>query len=159
MAIPKKEPTALKILKGNPCRRPLPAGEPIPEVTERVPSAPSHIKGSALKEWKYISRKLHRLGLLTEIDVKALALYCQAYGRWADAQAVVNEEGLTVTSPSGYVIQSPHVGIANKAMADCFKYLTSFGMTPSSRTGVTTAEKGKKSKFTGLISGTGKTKK
>ena len=157
MATPKPQPTALKILKGNPSKRPLPENEPQPVLTARVPNAPPHLKGEARKEWYSISKKLHRLGLLTEIDVNALALYCQAFGRWVDAQKEIDKRGLLATTTNGNLVQSPYVGIANTAMRDCYTYLTAFGMTPSSRTKVTAAKSGPKSKFTGLITG-GKSK-
>ena len=153
MAIPKKKPTALRVLEGNPSKRPLPENEPHPDITSRVPNAPPHLEGTARKEWYSISKKLYRLGLLTEIDVNALALYCQAFGRYVDAQAQIDAFGMVALTPNRCLIQNPYVGIANTAMRDCYTYLTAFGMTPSSRTKVTAAKSGPKSKFTGLIMG------
>lgn len=153
MAAPKPKPTVLKVLEGNPGKHALPKNEAQPEVTSRVPNAPPHLEGSARKEWYVISKKLHRLGLLTEIDVNALSLYCQAFGRYVDAQEKIDRSGLAVRTTNGNIIQSPYVSIANTAMRDCYTYLTAFGMTPSSRTKVTAVKLGPKSKFTGLIMG------
>lgn len=151
MATPKPEPTALKVLKGNPGKRALPKNEPNPDVSFRVPPAPKPLAGHAREEWRNIAKKLHRLGLLTEIDTNALALYCQAYGRWVEAEHKIQQFGLIAATSNGNIIQSPYVSIANTAMRDCHTFLNSFGMTPSSRTKVAAAKAGPKSKFSGLI--------
>jgi P27 family predicted phage terminase small subunit len=153
MPTPKPRPTKMKLLEGNPGRRPLPEGEPMPAVAFNVPDPPSHLTISAKLEWVNISDKLHRIGLLTEIDCAALALYCQAYGRWVDAEAAMIQGGMVVVTSNGNPIHNPYLGIANTAMRDCHTYLTEFGMTPSSRSKVTAAEPEKKSKFYGLIQG------
>lgn len=158
MASPHPKPTRLKILEGNPGKRPLPENEPMPDVPDKVPNAPRHLSKEAKKEWANMSKKLHRLGLLTNIDTTALALYCQAYGRWVEAELNIQLLGATITTINGNIIQSPHVGMANMAMRDCHKFLSDFGMTPSSRAKVTSAKKAEKSKFSGLI-GAKKTKK
>ena len=41
---------------------------------------------------------------------------------------------LTETTSNGNIIQNPLVGIANKSLELMHKYLTEFGMSPSSRT-------------------------
>lgn len=155
MATPKPKPTRMKILEGNPGRRPLPKNEVSPKVTEKIPRPPSHLSRAAKKEWKSISEKLNNLGLLTELDVTALALYCQAYSRWVEAEEKLALTGLVVRTTNGNIINSPYVNIASASMKECHKFLVEFGMTPSSRTKVSAVSKTKKSKFTGLISGIG----
>lgn len=152
---PKPKPSKIKVIEGNPGRRPLPEDEPIPYVSNDIPEAPLHLSDRAKEEWLSISEKLHRLGLLTEIDYSALALYCQAYGRWADAEEKIQVEGFIIYTDKGNQIQSPMVSIAHRSMELCHKFLTEFGMTPSSRTRVKVVKKEKKSKFTGLISNDG----
>lgn len=132
MASPHAKPTALKILEGNPGKRPLPKNEPKPKPT--APKCPSNISRKAKAEWKRIAPKLERIGILTEIDGSALAAYCQAYSRWVEAEEKLKDEDLTVTTANGNVLQNPLVNIANKQMLLMHRYLTEFGMTPSSRT-------------------------
>jgi len=141
MAGRKKEPTALKKLKNNPGRRPLPKNEPEPKI--RIPSAPAHLSPYAKTEWKRISRELYNLGLLSGVDRSALGAYCQCYSRWRTAEEHLNKDakdkgaiggGLIIKTTNENLIQSPLVGIANKAMADMIKYAAEFGMTPSART-------------------------
>lgn len=127
----KAKPTALKKLQGNPGKRPLNKYEPKPDNTK--PRCPSHLNASAKAEWKRMATKLHDIGLLTYIDKAALAAYCQAYGRWVEAEKVVKKTGILYTTEKGNIIQHPSVGVANTAMRDMMKYASEFGMTPSAR--------------------------
>lgn len=132
MAGRKPLPTHLKVLRGNPGKRPLNDREPQPRrVTPRMPD---HLSPEAKKEWRRMAKRLAKLGLLTEIDGAALAAYCTAYGRWVEAERNVQKYGTVMLSPDkGWPVQSPYLSIANKAMEQMHKFLTEFGMTPSSR--------------------------
>ena len=131
----KPKPTAIRLLQGNPGKRPLNTAEPMP--APKIPSPPDHIKGEARKEWFRISKQLHELGLLTEIDRAALAAYCVAWGRWVEAEEQLTKYGTVIKSPDkGWLVQSPYLSIANRAMDQMAKLLTEFGMSPSSRSRV-----------------------
>ncbi len=103
----------------------------------RLPVCPPHLQGEARKEWSRLGRKLREFGLVTEIDKAALALYCQAWSRWIEAEDALRNYGVVLKSPSGFPIQSPYLAIANRAMEQMTRLLTEFGMTPSSRSRVT----------------------
>jgi P27 family predicted phage terminase small subunit len=126
----KPTPTALKALRGNPGKRRLNASEPKPS---GIPTCPKHLTKAAKSEWNRISKELLVLGLLTSVDRAALAAYCSAYARWADAETKIQELGAVTTTDKGNIIQSPWVGCANRAMELMHKFLTEFGLTPSSR--------------------------
>jgi P27 family predicted phage terminase small subunit len=105
------------------------------------PTPPEHLTDDALAEWNRVIDLLVNLKLVTQIDRAALAAYCQAYGRWVQAERSLAEmaakdkltRGLMIKTKSGNLIQNPLVGAANKAMADMMRYCVEFGMTPSSR--------------------------
>jgi P27 family predicted phage terminase small subunit len=80
----KPKPTHLKLLEGNPGRRSLNRNEPRPQV--KVPTCPQHLCPSAKAEWKRLAPQLFVLGVLTALDRTTLAAYCQAYGRWVEAE-------------------------------------------------------------------------
>ena len=82
----KPKPTNLKILNGNPGKRPLNKKEPKPKVTPSGPYCPRWPESYAKDEWQRISKELKGLGLLTDIDVTAMAAYCQTYKRWRVAE-------------------------------------------------------------------------
>ena len=80
-------------------------------------------------------------GLLTDLDMDALALYCVAYSRHKDAEDQLRKFGMLQLAPgSGYPMQSPYLAISNKAMEQMMKIHAEFGMSPSSRTRVKSAK-------------------
>ncbi len=136
----KPKPTALKLVQGNPGHRPLPENEAEIEVPDELPEPPEHLDVEACREWVRTGTLLLKSGLLTELDTGALAVYCTAYSRWADAEERIRKHGPIVEAPgTGYPSQSPYLQIANKAMEQMLKIQAEFGMTPSSRTRVKTA--------------------
>lgn len=138
----KPKPTQLKLVTGNPGGRPLPKKEAVIPNAEPLP--PPFLTEDALEEWNRVCKLLYDAGLMTEADRGALSAYCQAYGRWAEAEKALalmaKKDNLTralmVKTSNGNAIQNPLVGTANKAMADMVRYATEFGMTPSARSRV-----------------------
>ena len=134
---PQPKPTHLKVLHGNPGKRSINKREPKPKV--EIPRCPSHLNKEAKKEWKRISKDLVQLGLLSNIDRAALAGYCQAWGRWLESETLLREHGTLIKSPSGFLMQSPILAIANKALEQMRQYLNELGLSPASRSRVTAA--------------------
>ncbi len=128
----KPKPTRLKVLAGNPGKRPLPKREPKPPPS--MPTPPLHLAGSARREWRRIARILHACGLLTAVDRAALGMYCAAYGRWADAERKVQDLGVVILSPNKFPIHSPFLAVANKAMDQMIRLLSELGLSPAART-------------------------
>ena len=125
-------PTALKLIQGNPGKRPLNKAEPKPQSS--IPRCPKILKTGAKAEWKRIAPILANLGILTQIDRAALAGYCQSYARWVEAEDKVAERGEVVKSVNGNIMTNPYLTVANKSLENMRKFLVEFGMTPSSRT-------------------------
>jgi P27 family predicted phage terminase small subunit len=104
-----------------------------------LPPVPPELCDDAKLEWGRVSIELYKLGLLTNIDRAALAIYCGAYGRWVRAERLLRTlgadgtSGLLTKTAQGNIIQNPLVGVANKAANDMMRFATEFGMTPSSR--------------------------
>jgi phage terminase small subunit len=73
------KPTHLKVLMGNPGKRPLNANEPRPEVA--IPDCPVELGEVARREWDRMAPQLASLRILTHLDRAALAAYCGAYSR------------------------------------------------------------------------------
>lgn len=95
------------------------------------------------------------LRILTDLDRSALAAYCQAYGRWVEAERRLHETPMLLKIPSGVVQQNPWLTIANKQLELMHKYLTEFGLSPVSRSRVSVAPAAmsQQSKFHGLLGG------
>lgn len=131
------QPTALKVLRGNPGRRPLNLNEPRPPPLVDL-KPPDWLDTEAVQEWQRMAPKLQQLGLLTEIDIPALATYCQTWSRWKEADSQIQRYGMVIKGKGGYPVISPFVAVANRAMAHMKSFLIEFGMTPSARARVKT---------------------
>ncbi len=129
MAGRKPKPTALKKLEGNPGKRKLNTKEPM--LGKGMPECPKWLLPEAKKEWDRLCVKLSEMGVLTEIDMAALAAYCQLYARWKEAQEHIDFEGSTFETEKGYQQQTPWVGIANTNQKLMMQAASEFGLTPS----------------------------
>lgn len=127
----KPKPTKLKVLTGNPGKRPLNHHEPRPEPA--VPDCPPELSETAQREWQRLVGELSKLNLLTHLDRAALAAYCNAYAMWVEAIEAIQKYGSMVKSPSGFPIQSPYVAIANRQAELMLRISAEFGFTPASR--------------------------
>ncbi len=132
----KPKPTALKLVNGNPGHRPLNTREPKP--AHSIPTCPAHLSPTAKAEWKRLAREMHRLGIISQLDRAALAAYCQAYGRWVEAERKLKETPILIKLPSGYIQPSPWLAIANKSQELMLRYLGELGLSPVSRARVST---------------------
>jgi P27 family predicted phage terminase small subunit len=130
------KPTRIKVLTGNPGKRPLNPHEPRPEAV--VPDCPAALGPVAKQEWERLAGELAKLRILTALDRSALAAYCNAYGLWIEAVEAIGKYGSMVKSPSGYPIQSPYVAIANRQAELMLRIAAEFGFTPASRGRIST---------------------
>jgi P27 family predicted phage terminase small subunit len=101
-------PTQLKLLRGNPGKQRLPANEPQPEQAIDVPAPPAFITGYAADEWWVVAVELHRLGLLTKVDVAPLAAYCHAYGQWRMAAESLSRMAANAPIMNGQIIKTKY---------------------------------------------------
>lgn len=124
-------PTALKILRGNPGKRALNKCEPRPPAS--APACPRELNPIARKEWRRVVREMDALGMLTQLDRAALAMYAQAWAEWVESVEKLARTGYLIKAPSGYLIQNPFVSIKTQAEKAMAKIGIEFGMTPASR--------------------------
>jgi P27 family predicted phage terminase small subunit len=135
---PSPQPTALKVLRGNPGHQRLNRREPKPRPV--APKCPAWLDHDAKREWRRILPELDRVGLLTSVDMAALAGYCQAFSRWKEAERVLTEEGLVFSTEKGYLVPRPEVAIAKTYLGFVKTFCAEFGLTPSSRGRMTLPE-------------------
>jgi len=156
----KPQPTALRVLRGNPGKRPLPKNEPQPLLALEPPEPPAFLDGDAADEWRRVVVDLVAMNLLAMCDANVLAAYCVAFARWRAAETSIAERKLAGRADRGLTIdggtkQSPLVRIAAQAAADMVKYAAEFGLTPSARVRLAArpvANSGEgQSKFAGLL--------
>ena len=127
----KPKPTHLKLIEGNPGKRPINGREPKPPTDQ--PTCPAHLSPTAKAEWKRLAATMNAIGLLTRIDRTVLATYCQAYGRWVEAERKLAETPPLLKTPAGYVQISPWITISNKQVELMTRLMAELGLTPSAR--------------------------
>ena len=135
----RRKPTHLHILNGNPSGRKLPENEPKPQI--EIPEPPGYLDALALEEWDRLAPELEKLKLISKMDRAALEMYCVSYSRWRTAVADLEATGNYLVTTNGNVIQNPVVGVVNTAFDATRRMLIEFGMTPSSRSKVSTPGK------------------
>lgn len=140
------KPTRLKVIQGNPGKRPLDPSEPEPEVPKDVPQAPAHLSDDAAEEWEYLAPILHKLRLLTVADLLALERLVECYAEVRKLQQVIDTAGHTfeAVGMAGDVIirQRPEVRMLSDADKRLKAYLIEFGLTPAARSKVSAGEDG-----------------
>lgn len=132
-------PTQKRILEGNPAHRPLPANEPeMPAATPGFDTVPDVLAKDELArtEWERLAPMLRKARVVTEAERSLLTALCQQWATYQNALAKVTLSGMVVTSPSGYPMPNPYIGIANKALQHCQKMWIELGITPAARTKV-----------------------
>jgi len=127
----KPTPTAIKMLEGNPGKRPMNGSEPKP--LKKAPSCPKWLELEAKREWRRLAKQMESIGILTDVDMAAFAGYCQAYARWKEAEEFITQHGTIVRTPSGYWQQVPQVSIAQTYLKVMSKFAEQFGLTPAAR--------------------------
>ncbi len=126
----KPKPETLKILDGTRADR---RNANAPSGVQGVPECPEHLSARSRQEWDRLVVLLERMGVLSQTDGAALAIYCVIFDRWLKARAEMASNGLVLETDLGGVKPNPAVTIAAKCEDQMAKLLLEFGCTPSSR--------------------------
>ena len=115
-----------------------------------LPPKPRHIQGDGAKFYKRVGAELTGMGVFTTADFDAFVIMCEEYQQYKEAEKLCKT--LLIKTSNGNVIQNPAVGIRNKSREALKKSMSYFGMTPSSRAGLSIESKmsdnsGKKNYF------------
>jgi P27 family predicted phage terminase small subunit len=134
----KPTPTALKLLRGNPGKRPLNAHEP--RGTVAVLEPPASLTEAARTVFASVAEEGAALGVVTTADALALRLLAWWAGEWAELDEFIRANGRTyqTTTQSGDAMQRPRPEAAMRAEAarELRQWLEAFGFTPSGRSRV-----------------------
>lgn len=132
----KPKATVLKLITGNPGRRPLNPKEAKPPAV--IPDPPEMMKGAALDEWKRVTPLLADVGLIAKLDRAIITAYCMAWARWIDCERMLETTGLIVKAPNGYPMYSPYLSASNKALDQVRQLSEQIGLSGSSRSRIKT---------------------
>jgi P27 family predicted phage terminase small subunit len=156
-----RTPTRLKLLRGNPGKQRLPVNEPMPQIAASCPEPPAFVTGHAADQWWIAAPELHRLGLLTVVDVPMLAAFCQAYARMRVAEEALARmsdrdetmlHGLLIKTVDGATKRNPLTTVIELAVKDMLACGSQLGMTPAARSRIAVGVSPKPpGKFDGLL--------
>lgn len=128
---PLPKPIATKILEGTFDRQPR--TPQLPQLAREIPPMPSFLDKFGRQQWDYVVPALHQLGLLTALDGMILAMYCSSVSQLYRAQAVIQQEGLTMMTRDGTTKKRPEVAIAAQAADLVRKLGNELGLSPAAR--------------------------
>jgi P27 family predicted phage terminase small subunit len=132
----KPTPTVLKLLNGNPGKRPINANEPIPEPLP-TDCPPELTASDAIKEWhERIVPAITRNQITSADRVFAIA-HCELWATWRSQLADAARHAHVIASgKSGHPMPNPARGMANKTFLILAKVDAELGLTPTSRSRV-----------------------
>ena len=132
MSGPQPQPTALKLVRGNPGKRKLPQNEPKPRPI--LPDPPRYMGKLAKSRWNELLPELDYMGTLTATDAEVLAGYCQAYEQVCRLTADLEKHGRTYqVGTNGALSARPEVTMLNRAWDDIRKFGAELGVGAASR--------------------------
>lgn len=139
----KPKPPQLKLIEGNPGKRPVPDAPQAPPIAPRKPkwtelvpgrtSSETRVRKDADTEWQRIVPVLDSLGLLSTIDHAILTDYCVVWARIQQGERLISHQGFTTTSEKGALAKHPVVTVLNQYRTQLRFYLGELGLSPSSR--------------------------
>lgn len=143
------KPTKLKVLAGNPGKRPLPEGEP---QFSGIPQCPEWLTDEAKAIWADVVPELVTLGIVGRLDRMCLAIYCQTYARYMQAEAEIDKHGITIIERGrdGVILsykKNPAVTVSIEAQKLIRSFAAEYGLTAASRTKIHGIALGRENEF------------
>ena len=129
----KSTPTYLKLVTGNPGKRPINRDEPNVPALKEMPAAPAHLNAGARKHWRRLAPQLIEAGLLTGLDLDMLGSLCSSLAMIDAASAAIATEGATIVTVTGQRKVNPWVTIRNVEQRSLAAQASEFGLSPSAR--------------------------
>ncbi|NRF91543.1 phage terminase small subunit P27 family [Paenibacillus frigoriresistens] len=98
---------------------------------------PTWLDAVGKKMWHSIMDELSAVDLITNVDVYALALACDAYSKYVKSSKDIKKDGLVLEHKNaiGAVnkVANPSVAIAQKYATQFKSYCSEFGLSPAAR--------------------------
>tara|TARA_R100000781_G_scaffold26759_2_gene19858 strand:- start:12601 stop:13077 length:477 start_codon:yes stop_codon:yes gene_type:complete len=139
----KKIPTKIKQLRGTTRKDRLIENEMIVALVPEIPDAPDWLSPIGKSEWEKVCFELFGKQMLHKIDLRLIESYCNAMSLHIETEMMLREKGRiqVYKNPDGTIKHAqsvPYQKIANDALDRALKIAREFGLTPSSRTGIST---------------------
>ncbi len=128
----KPSSTHLKLVKGNPGKRPVNDAEPVPKGDLFEP--PVQLTDSQREIWSHAIADAP-VGLLKKLDASVVLTWVVACDLHRQATAEVARHGMVIQG-AGAPYQNPHLSILNRQAMIMIRAAEQLGFTPSSRSRV-----------------------
>ena len=131
---PRKTPTAVLKLHGSRAVEKR-NGEPTPPAGR--PTCPAFLSKYGKTTWKSLVPMLDEMGVLSKIDGRTLARYCEEWSRWRDAAKFLQQNGsaYSYTDNDGVTHWKPYPQAREfiQLAESMLRIESHFGLTPSAR--------------------------
>ena len=135
------QPTALRMLRGNPGKRKPKADEPQPPRADPSFDAPPPEltdQVDALAEWSRVVPLLRVCGVISNAERSILIALCLEWAKYLRAGRDVAAGGMVVARGSTGVQVNPALRIADHALVHCRAIWIELGLTPAGRAKLST---------------------
>jgi len=105
--------------------------------TDELQFIPDELSEPAKKHWATIRPQLVESGVATNLDRGSLILLCETWATFLEAVKNVRSKGILVIGRHGEPVRNPYLRVVNESTHALTRLFAEFGMTPSSRTRVT----------------------
>lgn len=137
---PAPQPTELKLLRGNPGKRPILPDMFVPD--KEAPPCPVHITGAAREHWDYVCAELNRYGMLARTDMGQLAALCTVWARYVEAEEMIALAAAQAPQSKGWLQKrqgeggltvAPWLKVSRDAIDQYTRLSQKFGLSPADR--------------------------
>jgi P27 family predicted phage terminase small subunit len=105
-----------------------------PSKRTKLPRCPVSLDGEARRAWVRLTRQLAAQDKLATVSLDALAIYCQAWGRWVLAEENLRKYGPVLLSKDQQrPVASPYLTVAKQAIEQMRPLLAQLGLMFSER--------------------------
>lgn len=149
----KPQPTQLKVLNGNPGKRPLNAREP--EYPVGLMQAPPNLDKVGRDEWLRTGNLLCRQRVLTEADFGVLMTYCWSHQEIMRITTGFKNGTMSMEDVNGKGSAIPSAAMRNLATLQTMhmKAMVELGLTPSSRSRIKAGDEPDEDRMAKLLEG------
>jgi len=129
------KPTKLKVIQGNPGKRPLNKDEPRYDPADLM-QLPKGLPDIAVTVWEEYAPELMASKVLTIVDTHNFFAFCVNYAMWVKAVETLLEKGtpLTEFAAQGGNKKNPEISALTEFQKNWVQLGTLLGLDPSSRT-------------------------
>ncbi len=100
---------------------------------DRIPPSPTEFTQNQIELWNTICQTLLSIGLLQEIGLIQIMVYCDQWEIYKECRYHIEKNGTMLTTGDGRTYKNPSLGIMKRMAQNMIKIADQFGFSPLSR--------------------------